>query len=315
MTAPRTVVNEGVTKVGYLTVGGNDNDYKLSRPKGPTGTEGGSVVSASASMSYLGALSLPAAQLDSALRDGHTPLSRTALSSQERQPPASLVDAAAAEQARLRRQISHDIHHELSTIMLLASLLEAAPDVGADSRERARQLLGETRWLHQLHLAYEESVVSADSAVRSSVEPVRLDLLAGEVVAAMQLSTLTRIGFTVQEAWAHVDRLAVLADNVVDVCQLDVMFGPETAVDRLGELRRVSPATKVVLLCGRVDEALVVAAQAAASRTSASQSPRFSTCSPGWTPASRRSRRSSWAWRRPVRVERRPTMLSRSRCS
>ncbi len=109
--------------------------------------------------------------------------------------------------------------------------------------------------------------------------------------------------------------LAVLADNVVDVCQLDVMFGPETAVDRLGELRRVSPATKVVLLCGRVDEALVVAAQAAASRTSASQSPRFSTCSPGWTPASRRSRRSSWAWRRPVRVERRPTMLSRSRCS
>jgi signal transduction histidine kinase len=107
----------------------------------------------------------------------------------------------------LRRQISHDIHHELSTIMLLASLLGADADLGSDSRERARQLLGETRWLRQLHHAYEESVVSVDSALRSSAEPVRIDLLAGEVVAAMQLSTLTRIGVSMQEAWAHVDRL------------------------------------------------------------------------------------------------------------
>jgi signal transduction histidine kinase len=112
------------------------------------------------------------------------------------------------EQDRLRRQISHDIHHELSTIMMLASLLGTAGDVGPDSRERARQLLGETRWLHQLHHAYEESIVSVDSAVRAAAEPVRIDQLAGEVVAAMQLSTLTRIGFETQEAWAHVDRLA-----------------------------------------------------------------------------------------------------------
>jgi signal transduction histidine kinase len=111
------------------------------------------------------------------------------------------------EEIRLRRQISHDIHHELATIMLLASLLQSASDVGADSRDRARQLLGETRWLHRLHLAYDETVVRADSAVRSPAEPVRLDLLAGEVVAAMQLSTLTRIGFTSRAVWAHVDRL------------------------------------------------------------------------------------------------------------
>ncbi len=164
-------------------------------------------MSVSASMSDRYASSVAVASLGSVLRDGHASPSRNMLPSQRGEPPAGPADAGVAEQVRLRRQISHDIHHELSTIMLLASLLEAAPDVGADSRERARQLLGETRWLHQLHLAYEESVVSADSAVRSSVEPVRLDLLAGEVVAAMQLSTLTRIGFTVQEAWAHVDRL------------------------------------------------------------------------------------------------------------
>jgi signal transduction histidine kinase len=121
-------------------------------------------------------------------------------------PEADLADPG-EEQGRLRRQISHDIHHELSTIMMLASLLSTASDVGPDSRERARQLLGETRWLHQLHHAYEESIVSNDSALPASAEPARIDLLAAEVVAAMQLSTLTRIGFDVQEAWAHVDRL------------------------------------------------------------------------------------------------------------
>src|SRR3954468_14644006 len=39
--------------------------------------------------------------------------------------------------------IRHDIRHELATIMLLASLLESAGDIGAESRRRARQLLGE----------------------------------------------------------------------------------------------------------------------------------------------------------------------------
>src|SRR3954469_10299777 len=122
-------------------------------------------------------------------------------------PAAGSVSHDATPQAPLRRQISHDIHHELSTIMLLASLLAAGADVGPDSRERARHLLGETRWLHQLHLAYEDSVAGAGEVVRSSAEPVRIDLLAAEVVTAMQLSTLTRIGLAAQEAWAHVDRL------------------------------------------------------------------------------------------------------------
>jgi two-component system nitrate/nitrite response regulator NarL len=57
--------------------------------------------------------------------------------------------------------------------------------------------------------------------------------------------------------------LVVLANKVVDVCLLDVWFGVESVVDRLGELREVAPATRVVLLCGQVDQALVAAAQAA----------------------------------------------------
>jgi|SRR5436305_305907 len=113
----------------------------------------------------------------------------------------------APELVRLRRQLSHDIHHELSTIMLLASMLSSAPDVGADSRNRARQILGETRWLDQLHRAYDGSL-GADGGVTLAAEPVRLDLLAAEVVAATQLSTFVRISFTASPVWARVDRLA-----------------------------------------------------------------------------------------------------------
>ena len=117
-------------------------------------------------------------------------------------------EVGAAEQTRLRRQISHDIYHELSTIMLLASVLGSAPELDPGSRERARQILGETRWLHQLHQAYEECVSNARIRRPAVAEPVRLDLLTEEVVGATQLSTLTRIGFTATEALVRVDRLA-----------------------------------------------------------------------------------------------------------
>jgi signal transduction histidine kinase len=122
------------------------------------------------------------------------------------------------DNSRLRRQISHDIHHELGTIMLLASTLSQATDIGPQSRNRARQILGETRWLRQLHRAYEDSIDRDSVAARAEragdpgngrgPEPVRLDLLAGEVAAAMQMSTTTRILFSAEEAWAHVDPLA-----------------------------------------------------------------------------------------------------------
>jgi signal transduction histidine kinase len=115
--------------------------------------------------------------------------------------------ADAPEMVRLRRQLSHDIHHELSTIMLLASMLSTAPDVGADSRNRARQILGETRWLDQLHRAYDNSL-GADGTTAPMAEPVRLDLLGAEVVGAMQLSTFVQISFTGTPVWARVDRLA-----------------------------------------------------------------------------------------------------------
>lgn len=112
-----------------------------------------------------------------------------------------------------RRQISHDIRHEIGTIMMLASLLSGAEDVGSDSRDRARQVLGEARWLEQLLRAYEDTSADPPPGSRpaswtAQSEPLRLDLIATEVVAAMRLSTLTAIDIVATPAWARVDRLA-----------------------------------------------------------------------------------------------------------
>jgi hypothetical protein len=108
----------------------------------------------------------------------------------------------------VQRQISHDIHHELGTIMMLASLVSIAPDVGAESRERARQILGEIRWLDELQRAYEALTVAPEApALSGPPVPMRLDALAADVVSAMQLSTLTRITITAAETWARTDRL------------------------------------------------------------------------------------------------------------
>lgn len=127
----------------------------------------------------------------------------------------------AAGPARLRRQINHDIHHELSTITLLASLLSSAEDIGPDSRQRARQIVDETHWLSQLFRAFEDSESEQAPPGPAAPEPTRLDVIAAEVVAAVGLSTSTRVRVAASEAWARVDRLAFwralrnLVDNAV----------------------------------------------------------------------------------------------------
>ena len=110
---------------------------------------------------------------------------------------------------RLRRQqLNHDIRHELATIMLLASLLDSASDVGVESQLRARQLLGEARWLERLQRAYDEALSERDTPEPPEPALIRLDLFAAEVVAAMGLSTTTTIRFASVETWAYADRLA-----------------------------------------------------------------------------------------------------------
>src|ERR1700719_2991538 len=49
-----------------------------------------------------------------------------------------------------RQRLDHDVLHELSTIMLLASLVIESADVGTESRRRARQIITEARWIEKL---------------------------------------------------------------------------------------------------------------------------------------------------------------------
>lgn len=93
--------------------------------------------------------------------------------------------------------------------MMLASVLTCSPDVGTDSQERARQLLGEARWLEQLQRAYEQTVPETEPTRAPAVtEPIRLDMVVEEAIGAIRLSTLTRVQLTTSEVWAHADRLA-----------------------------------------------------------------------------------------------------------
>lgn len=142
----------------------------------------------------------------------------TPMTSGDRHSPDMPQARSSTESARAeRRQISHDIKHELATIMVLASLLATAPDVGEESRRRARLILGETRWLDQLHIAYEETV-DRHRQWSEPPAPIRLDLLAEEVVAAMRSSTLTTIRLSVTNIYAHANRLTFWRSlrNVID---------------------------------------------------------------------------------------------------
>jgi signal transduction histidine kinase len=110
-------------------------------------------------------------------------------------------------QGRRRQQLGHDIRHELGTVMLLASLLADADDVGPDGRRRAGQLLEEARWLVALQNAYQDSAADDDAAA-PALEPIRLDLCARDTVSALALSSATAIELCTSTVWAVADKLA-----------------------------------------------------------------------------------------------------------
>jgi signal transduction histidine kinase len=107
-----------------------------------------------------------------------------------------------------RRRLRHDIFHELATVMMLASAIEGADDVGQESKTRVQQLIGETRWLGML-LRQLDDDVPEPSRLGLPTELVRVDTLVEEIAAALQLSTWTQVSFVGDVAFAHVDRLAL----------------------------------------------------------------------------------------------------------
>jgi signal transduction histidine kinase len=124
-------------------------------------------------------------------------------------------EPAPGDPALWRRRLRHDIRHELGTIIMLASAVSVSDDVGAGSRERIEQLLGETRWLDHLLRQLDED---DDPVPMPSPERIRVDELTAEVVAGVRLATAHRVGFTAQQAWARMDPLALwrALRNVLD---------------------------------------------------------------------------------------------------
>ncbi|HEX6472844.1 MAG TPA: ATP-binding protein [Streptosporangiaceae bacterium] len=125
--------------------------------------------------------------------------------------------AAPGDHALWRRQLRHDIRHELGTIIMLASAVATAEDVGATSRKRVEQLLGETRWLDHLLRRLDED---DDAAGRTSAHPehIRVDELVGEIVAGLRLAVRHRVGLTATASWTRMDSLALwrALRNVLD---------------------------------------------------------------------------------------------------
>jgi signal transduction histidine kinase len=116
----------------------------------------------------------------------------------------STGDPGATE--RLRRQLRHDIHHQLGTIMMLASVIGTGTDVGVVSRARSEQIVDEARWLEHLLAAYDLAHVDEPPA---PAEPVRIDRMAADMAGAMALTGSTTVTVHAEEAWAAVGELAL----------------------------------------------------------------------------------------------------------
>ncbi|WP_165969354.1 HAMP domain-containing sensor histidine kinase [Actinomadura sp. KC06] len=118
-----------------------------------------------------------------------------------------------------RRRLRHDIRHELGTIIMLASAVVVADDVGDASKARIEQLLGETRWLDHL-LRQLDDGADDENADRPppSPERIRVDELTAEIVTGMRLAAPHEVCFDGGEAWAHMDPVALwrAVRNVLD---------------------------------------------------------------------------------------------------
>jgi signal transduction histidine kinase len=138
--------------------------------------------------------------------------------------PAALGTVVLRE-AQYRRQIDHDIRHELSTIMLLASVLTSSKDIGPVSRSRVGQILAETYWLDELIRAYDAPNDAGPD--RPAADVIRVDELVADIVRPIRLSSRTRIRLHVGHVSARVDRLALWRALRNIICNAQEAAGPD----------------------------------------------------------------------------------------
>jgi signal transduction histidine kinase len=141
-------------------------------------------------------------------------------------PQAPPLSPVVLGDAQYRRQVGHDIRHELSTIALLASVLTSSKDIGPVSRGRVGQILAETHWLGELIRAYDQA---PDGGGRDSLaaDVIRLDLLAADILRPIRLSSRTRISLVADEVSARVNRLAFWRALRNIICNAQEAAGPD----------------------------------------------------------------------------------------
>ena len=140
-------------------------------------------------------------------------------------PAGSPLGPVSVPEAQYRRQVGHDIRHELSTIRLLASVLTTSKDVGPVSRGRVGQILAETVWLEELIRAYDEV---SDRNGRDSVaaDVIRIDALVDDILRPVRLSSRTSISLTADAVSAQVNRLAFWRALRNIICNAQEAAGP-----------------------------------------------------------------------------------------
>jgi signal transduction histidine kinase len=143
----------------------------------------------------------------------------------ERPAPLPLGPVPVHE-AQYRRQVGHDIRHELGTIMLLASVLTTSKDIGPVSRGRVGQILAETVWLEELIRAYDE-VPSGSGRDSRAADVIRIDTLVADILRPIRLSSPTRISLVADEVSAQVNRLAFWRALRNIICNAQEAAGPD----------------------------------------------------------------------------------------
>lgn len=138
----------------------------------------------------------------------------------------SPVRPVAVREAQYRRQVGHDIRHELSTIMLLASVLTSSKDIGPESRARVGQILAETQWLEELIRAYDD-VPDGGGRDSHAADVIRIDVLVADIVRPIRLSSRIRISLDAAEVSARVNRLAFWRALRNIICNALEAAGPD----------------------------------------------------------------------------------------
>jgi hypothetical protein len=143
-----------------------------------------------------------------------------------------------------RRQVAHDIRHELGTIMLLASTLMTSQDLGNENRLRAEQLLIEARALSELIQRHDHPSPSNRDLHRVNLSgSLRLDEITSDVVSSIEVLNSVQISLDMEPISVGIDRLALwhLLHNII-----------------WHELEAGGPGTKLTVRVASVDGRAVV---------------------------------------------------------